>query len=135
MFVSARRYQCFNLKALTKSINIKKGAVYKAMLARELETDGAFERVFDVRRRLEASFAESDATGRDEAVAAAVASGMLRELRGVAAEYVERLQGGLPPGPRAQRTLSGLSGGRVDAAAAALGETVKELSGRIVDEA
>ena len=147
-----RAYDCFNLKALTAEVNVKKGAVFKAMLlsarhfccvclcallssphAEEAETGGDFRRSdFNVRSRLQTTLQAAAACGGSEDAAARVSDALLAELRGAADIYVDRLSCGLPPGPLTARTVGAVA--RANSGALALAEAVKELSARIIDE-
>lgn len=125
-------FACFNLKALNAEVNVKKGAVYKALLAKEMETKGDFRAVYDVRQSLLKSLAKASACAGDSEATGRVSDALLSELQGTSDVYVERLSAGLPPGPLTARSAGAVS--RANSSALALAETVKELAARILDE-
>jgi hypothetical protein len=127
-----RTYDCFNLRALTQEVNVKKGAVYKALLLEEAARGGDFRcGDFRVHAKLAASLQGAAACANDKDVAERVADALLLELRSTSDIYVDRLQAGLPPGPFTKRTAGAVS--RANNAAGLLAESVADLSGRILD--
>ena len=128
-----RDFACFNLRALTQEINVKKGAIYKSLLVEEAARGGDFRcGDFRVHAKLCRSLEASAACGSDPELAGRVADALLSELRATADIYMDRLQAGLPPGPLTAHTAGAVS--KASQAACSLAETVQDLSGRILDD-